>query len=102
QGFAVVQALYAAQPSFRAVCNGTISGITENLYAHDPHWQGYDFTPSTTFCNFGFYQQYPMEMLLAGASTTDAKAFCDAVGKALKAAVPGTEAECYRGIGRGL
>ncbi len=101
-GFKLIQELYENHPEFRPYCNGLTGRVATGIYETIPDYTSLKYTPETTFCNFGFYQQYPRGLLLETKSVEKAVAFCKHIGEQINKSVPGARAECFRGIGRAL
>jgi hypothetical protein len=76
--------------------------IADDFYAANVAIPDSALTPNIATCNFGFLQEYPLALLLGGERVTRAASFCASVGARLNDLVPGAEAECWRGMGRGL
>lgn len=101
-GFELLGTIYQDTPSFRGECSNFALALTEILYTRYPDYTQLRLTPDIVWCNYGFLQQYPQSLLLATKDPRQAKAFCGYVADSIGSSVPGAEAECYRGIGRGL
>lgn len=101
-GYQQVIALYTQEPKFRPHCNVYSFALADALYKAYPNPEALTLTPEAVACNYALLQQYPQSLLLATGDTAAAQAFCTRAAAQLKSDVPGAEAECYRGIGRGL
>lgn len=101
-GFLAIDAWYARDPSFRPDCHAFAMRIGAELYRSVPDYKSLAFTPESVLCNFGLFQEYPHALLLETGDREKARAFCEYVGERLNEAAPNAEAECFRGIGRGL
>ena len=101
-GFKFLESVYADTPSFRPDCHNFTLRVTQVLYLRHPDYLSLPVAPDIVTCNYGFLQQYPASILLATHNIAAAQTFCKRVARSIGGAVPGAEAECYRGIGRGL
>ncbi len=97
-----VETIYAKDPKFRPDCHPFMQTMGAVVYASYPNYRSLQITPHVAVCNYGFLQQYPQSILLGSGDTKETQNFCTAVASAVGAQVPGAEAECYRGVGRGL
>lgn len=94
--------VYGAAPWVRPSCFALALGLGEKLAGTSSEPGDFEITPITTVCNYGIYQSYPRSLLLNGTPKADVAHFCTRVGASIGRAVPDAEAECFRGIGRGL
>jgi hypothetical protein len=101
-GFELVGTIYKDTPSFRGNCSNFTLDLTQALYTKYPDYTRLQLSPEVVWCNYGLLQQYPQSLLLATKNIQQAKGFCEYVADSIGNSVPGAEAECYRGIGRGL
>ncbi len=101
-GYRQLVETYTTEPAFRPLCNIYGFALGDAIYKQYPDFSGLKLTPLTVSCNYHLYQQYPQSLLLAAGDTAAAQKFCAKVRDELGRAVPGAEAECYRGVGRGL
>ncbi len=101
-GFSLVEEIYTYRPEFRPQCGALEFKIADAVFEQFPDYMHFVYTPETTICNYGFYQEYPYKLLLSTDDVKKAKGFCDHIGDQLDTRVPSARAECYRGIGRAL
>lgn len=97
-----LQIVFDKVPSFRGECSGFMLLFAQQIYKLHPDFGHLDITPTIATCNYGFLQQYPQSLILATHDTSAAVRLCALVKEKVGGEVPGAEAECFRGIGRGL
>jgi len=94
--------LYLSQPKLRPACFAIALYMGGGIATALPDPKKIELSPETAVCNYGFFQEYPHSFLMHGGEPAAAQTFCERVGYELGKNVPDAEAECFRGIGRGL
>ena len=99
--FRAIAYLYAADPNFPQSCYAITRSLGSWAAQRFPAYELITITPSTIFCNYGFYHQFAETLLRTTADLKKAREFCAWSGRALSQEAPGVRPECYRGLGRG-
>lgn len=97
--FDEMKQLRIADPSFADSCHTFAHEI--GLLAFSKYGDRPPLSIKTGYCNDGFFHGY-MEAFLTKHKPSDARAFCDYVGRELGSVYPTAESQCNHGIGHGM
>lgn len=102
EAFRVVKKLYSADPLFAAECHSFVHLLGNAAAARFLKEGTPSIPPETAFCSYGFYHGFMEAVLQANGNASDARRFCDSVGKSLEGGAPGARNACFHGIGHGI
>lgn len=101
-GFSKLEIFYKEHAWFRPRCHEFALALGAEVYQRQQNPGRLTLGPESVLCNYGFYQEYPRSLLLDGGAVDRAVHFCTNIGDTVGRTIPDVEAECFRGIGRGL
>ncbi len=98
--FRVLKSYYLAVPETRKDCHDIATKLGAITAREVSDFHMLDLGAESTWCNYGFYQEYPRSMLVNKNTPKEAAAFCTYVENRIGAIVPRVGGECFRGLGQ--
>ena len=93
--------IYDKNPKFADDCHGNTHTLGGAAYKLFHAGKDVELTEKTSYCGFGFYHGFLIELFSEGGTMKEAREFCSYAGTSLKGKSGDAEGACYHAMGHG-